>query len=264
VEHSPGVIGLCAALALPSSRRASLENLRRIRGRVGPVREAVDVARTFSSYAGCLAEALSNGSKNAALPDLEISGRPFMEAALAEKKGVIVVTAHTAGWEIVGPVFKKHRGLDVVMVMEAERDNRARELHDAARRNAGLEVVHVGADPFASLPILRRLREGAAVALQIDRVPEGMRGVPVTLFGQPSEIPEGPLRLAQVSGAPIVPVFCARLGYRSYFAEMYETVHVPRRPEAGVLEATAQRLADAMGDFVARHPTQWLHWGDEV
>jgi KDO2-lipid IV(A) lauroyltransferase len=120
--------------------------------------------------------------------------------------------------------------------------------------------VHVGADPFASLPLLHRLRDGAALALQIDRVPSGMRALPVRMFGAASQIPEGPLRLAQLSGAPIVPIFCARLGYRSYRAEMFEALHVTRRPGAGVLEATAQRLADTMGEFVARHPTQWFHF----
>ena len=264
VEHSPKFIGVCAALLLPSSRATVRDNLRRIRrGRgapLGRLREALDVAQTFTTYAGCLAEVLSNGSKNAATPHLELSGQVHMERALAEGKGVILVTAHTAGCELALPLLREHKGLDVVMVMEPERDGGARELHDRARRVTGMQVAHVGADPFASLPLLHRLRDGAALALQIDRVPPGMRGLSVRLFGEEAQIPEGPLRLAQLSGAPIVPIFCARLGYRSYRAEMFEPEHVPRRPGAGMLEATAQRLADVMGDFVRRYPTQWLHF----
>lgn len=238
-----------------------LDNLHRIRGDAGRVRDARDVAATFASYAGCLAEVLSNGSKNTRLPDLELSGRAHMERAIAEGKGVILVTAHTAGWELVGPVFSRAKGLDVVMVMEPERDHGARELHDRARRATGQEVAHVGTDPFASLPLLHRLREGAAVALQIDRVPNRMRTVKVRLFGEEGEIPEGPLRLAQISGAPIVPVFSARRGYRRYFAEMFEPRHVPRRPTPTELERTAQELADAMTGFVRKNPTQWFHFG---
>lgn len=260
VEYSPPFIGLCAALALPASRRKVRDNLRRIRGPVSRLREVRDVAETFTSYAGCIAEVLSNGSKNAELPDLEVTGRPYMEAAIKEGKGVIVVTAHTAGWELVGPVFRKHKGMDVVMVMEAERDGAARDLSDRARRATGLEVAHVGADPFASLPFLHRLRDGAAIAIQIDRVPAGMRGLPVRMFGEAREIPEGPLRLAQLSGAPIVPIFCARLGYRSYFAEVFEPCHLPRRPTPEQLGSTAQKLADAMHDFVRRYPTQWFNF----
>ena len=167
-----------------------LDNLHRIRGDAGRVRDARDVAATFASYAGCLAEVLSNGSKNTRLPDLELSGRAHIERAIAEGKGVILVTAHTAGWELVGPVFSRAKGLDVVMVMEPERDHGARELHDRARRATGQEVAHVGTDPFASLPLLHRLREGAAVALQIDRVPDRMRTVKVRLFGEEGESPK--------------------------------------------------------------------------
>jgi lauroyl/myristoyl acyltransferase len=261
VEYSPPLIGVAVALALPNVRRAVQGNLRRIRGPVGRVRDARDVAATFATYAGCMAEVLSNGSKNAELPDLGVRGKPYMDAALAAGKGVILATAHTAGWELVGPVFRAKKGLEVVMVMEAERDGAARELHDRARRASGVEVAHVGADPFASLPLLRKLRDGGALALQIDRVPEGMRGVPVRTFGETQAIPEGPLRLAQLSGAPIVPLFCARLGYRSYFAEIYEPIYLPRRPGPAVLEASAQKLADAMADFVRRHPTQWFDFG---
>ncbi len=262
VRHSPAFIGVCAAILLPRSRRAVRDNLRRVRGggRLGRLREMRDVARTFTTYAGCLAEGLSGGSKNAATPELELVGRSHMERAIAEGKGVILVTAHTAGWELALPLLREHKGLPVVMVMQPERDGGARELHDRARRATGLEVAHVGDDPFASLPLLHRLRDGAALALQLDRVPAGMRALPVAMFGGAAQIPEGPLRLAQLSGAPIVPIFCTRRGYRSYTVEMFEPVHVPRRPAPGVMEETAQKLADAMGAFVARHPTQWFHF----
>ena len=216
--------------------------------------------RTFTTYAGCLAEGLASGSKNAAAPDLEVHGRHHMEGAVAGGKGVILVTAHTAGWEATGQVFRDHWGLDVVMVMAAERNTAAGELHDDVRRSGGVGVTHVGRDPFSSLPLLHQLRRGAAIALQIDRMPPGMRGMPVRMFGEEHEIPEGPLRLAQVSGSPIVPLFCARLGYRSYFAEVYPPVVVPRRPSPDVLQACAQKLGDAMQEFVRRYPTQWFHF----
>ena len=38
-------------------------------------------------------------------------------------------------------------------------------------------------------------RFGGVVAVQMDRLPRGMRGRKVELFGSPFEVPEGPLRL---------------------------------------------------------------------
>src|SRR3954469_22058765 len=75
LRFSPAFFGYAAALVVPGARRAVLHNLRRIHGkeRLKAV-EAIDVARTFGAYASCLAEVLSNGSKNARLPDATILG----------------------------------------------------------------------------------------------------------------------------------------------------------------------------------------------
>jgi len=148
-----------------------------------------------------------------------------------------------------------------MMAMERERNEDARRLHDDARRAGGLEVAHVGADPFASLPLLRHLRAGGLVGIQIDRMPEGMRGRAVRLLDTPTRLPEGPLRLAQVSGAPLLPAFCARLGFRRCLVDIAAPIHVPRRATEADLDAAAQAIADALSRFLRAHPTQWFHFG---
>jgi KDO2-lipid IV(A) lauroyltransferase len=186
----------------------------------------------------------------------------YVQDATADGRGIIMVTAHTAGWESVGPLLARDRGLQIMIAMQAEPDERAQSIQDEARKRAGVSIVHVGDDPLASLPLLRHLRSpGGVVALQLDRFAEGMRTREVTMLGQRTRIPEGPLRLAQVSGAPILPVFCARLGYRRYVIELYESRLVPRRASDTELDAVAGHLADSMGAFLRKHPTQWFHFG---
>jgi lauroyl/myristoyl acyltransferase len=263
MRYSPPAFGVAAALAVPTARRAVAANLRRIRGPVPPLRDATEIAETFITYANCLSEVLAYGSKNAELPELVRRGGESMTLALAEKKGVVMITAHTAGWDVAGPLFGKDHRVNLVMVMEPEPNEAARQLHDEARRASGVEFVHVGSDPFASLPLLQRLRKGAVVATQIDRVPRTMRSRAVRLFGAPARVPEGPLRLAQVSGAPIVPMFCARLGFRRYLADVGTPIRVPRHASEETLDAVAQQMADSMTSFLRRHPTQWFHFGSD-
>jgi KDO2-lipid IV(A) lauroyltransferase len=173
-----------------------------------------------------------------------------------------MVTAHTAGWESVGPVLARDQGLHMMIVMQAEPDQRAQSLQDDARKRAGALIVHAGGDPLAALPLLRHLKTpGGVVALQLDRFVDGMRTREVELLGKKARIPEGPLRLAQVSGAPILPVFCARVGYRQYLIDLYESRIVPRHASEAELDAVAQHLADSMGTFLRKHPTQWFHFG---
>ncbi len=261
VRHSPAFFGLAAAALVPSARRAVAANLERSRGASGRIRRALDVAHTFTTYAGCLAEGLSSGSPNARDPEATIFGDLHIVRAMARRRGLIFVTAHTAGWDIVGPLLSRDHGLRVMLAMQAERDPRARALHDAARRASGLAVLHVGDDPLASLALLQHVRGGGVAALQLDRVAPGLKAREVRLFGSEGRIPEGPLRLAQATRAPILPVFSARIGFRKYIIDVGEPVDVPPRPTAEELDRAAQQIADAMTRFVRAHPTQWFTFG---
>jgi phosphatidylinositol dimannoside acyltransferase len=263
VRYSPPVFGWAAAALVPSARRAVVRNLHQIRGAAPLTTDARDVLATFSNYASCLAEVLSNDAPDGPRPPVtKTENEQYVHAATAHGRGIVMVTAHTAGWELVGPVLARNRGLHMMIAMQAEPDRRAQSLQDDARKRAGATIVHVGDDPLASLPLLRHLRTpGGVVALQLDRFADGMRTREVSFLGRKTRMPEGPLRLAQVSGAPILPVFCARVGYRRYVIELYESRLVPRHASEAELDAVAQHLADSMGAFLRKHPTQWFHFG---
>lgn len=159
VRWSPPVFGVAAAVALPDARRAVRRNLRRIRGPRALWREAIDTSQTFASYAGCVAETLTTGSKNYAAPQVQILGREHVRVAVAEKRGMILLTMHTGGWEVAGPLLAEHTHSDVVLVMHGERDPSAMHIHNRAREAAGVRVIHIGPDPLAALPLVRHLSE---------------------------------------------------------------------------------------------------------
>jgi len=262
VRRAPAVVGAAAAVLLPDARTTVRQNIRLIRGDDGrsSLDDAAAVVQTFAAYAGCLAEVLATGSKNAGTPDVVLVGRRNLDRAVELKKGIIVATIHTGGWELVGPLLAGYRNCELVMVMEGERDERAREIQDRARRASGLSVVHVGEDPLSSLPLLRHLREENTVALQVDRVLPGMRSIDVRLLSGPFKMPVGPLRLAQVSGAPLVPIFSARTGYRRYVVQAHAPIVIERRAQDADLERAGQKIADAISDFLREHPTQWFRF----
>lgn len=96
--------------------------------------------------------------------------------------------------------------------------------------------------------------------MQIDRAPPNGRTLPIRLFEQPYVIPEGPLRIAQLSGAPMLPVFSARRGSHAYHVRMYAPAYLERRATAADVSRAAQTIGDAMEDFLRRYPTQWFQF----
>lgn len=261
VRYSPSLFGAVFALALPRARREAAETLRWVRGESSRFQRQREVLRTFTNYAHCLAESLASGRPEAEHPALRVSGEEHLSAALALGKGALVVTAHAGPWDALASVLRKRSGADVLVVMQAERDARARGLHDAVRAGAGVRVIHVGDDPMLALSLVRQLEQNGVVALQLDRGAPSGRALEVELFGRQFSVPEGPFRLAAASGAPLVPVFARRAGYFDYEIEVHRAIALGRDAKRADLRAAAEQAARALQDFVARDPTQWFRFG---
>jgi KDO2-lipid IV(A) lauroyltransferase len=261
VRYSPPLFGLAVAAALPDKRQIVRDQLRRALGPRPALREALDVAAVFSNFASSLTDAFVAGSDRGDALVVRCHGEGVVEATLREGAGMILATAHTGGWQVAGLGLQSLHGADLILVMQKERDQGAQQLTDAARRRAGVRVAHLGEDPLGALPLLAHLRKGGVVAIQIDRLPQGMRGRKSELFGEPFSVPEGPLRLAAASGAPIVPVFTRRLGYMEYDVAVAAPVRLSRRPGSADLDGAARAILHAMEVFVRENPTQWFPFG---
>jgi len=260
VRYSPPVFGLAFAAALPAQRAAVRRNLRLALGPRSAAEEAIDVARVFANYGSCLTDAFVAASDRGDRLSVTCFHNDFVTEVLAEGRGLILATAHTGGWQVAGPLFRGRNGSDVLLVMRKERDQGAQALQDSVRDRAGVKVVYIGDDPLDALPLLAELRKGGVVAMQMDRLPQGMRGRKSELFGTPWSVPEGPLKLAALSGAPIVPVFTLRRGYMEYEVHVTPPIHVPRRPEERDLDRAARSVLEEMEKFVRANPTQWFHF----
>ncbi len=262
IEHSPKFFGTAFALALPELRHRVRHNLRRVRGPQSYLSEQLEVVQTFTSYASCLAESLGIERADAEHTELTVQGGEHLQGAIAAGRGVILVTGHIGPWDCAARLLAKDFRADVLVVMLAEPDPEARRMHDSLRERTGVRVMHVGDHPLDALPLLRHIRGGGVVAIQLDRAAPGGRFLEVELFGRSEHMPEGPFRLAALSGAPIVPIFAHRRGYFRYEFSVAEPISVPRQATLLQLQSAAAGAARTMQSFISRHPTEWFHFAD--
>jgi lauroyl/myristoyl acyltransferase len=264
VRYSPPAWALGFAVALPEARTRVRRNLRRVLGVRPNHEELTDVFRTFSHFASCLTEALAIGG--ARPPDVEcvVEGAAHLDRAISRARGIILVTAHTGGWETAGPLLKRDFDLDVMIAMQSEQDEDARRIQDRARARSGIKVVHVGHDPLAVLPLFTHLRRGGVLGVQIDRAPDAMRSLPVEFLGAPWRVPSGPFELARATGAPILPVFTRRLGYLRYEIQLSPLIEVqPKAPPSALVEAAREATIE-MERFIRAYPTHWFDFGADA
>ena len=84
--------------------------------------------------------------------------------------------------------------------------------------------------------------------------------LPVELFERSFQFPEGPFRLAQLSGAPIVPVFAHRVGFFDYEVRVRPAVTLERTADAEARRAAAEAVAAELEAFLSEHPTEWFRF----
>lgn len=255
LRYSPPIIGVTVAALSSEARHKVQRNLVRVRGPAPSWKNTLDTAKTFASFAGSFAESLAAGSKNEEPLEPVVEGREHIEGVLDGP--FMIGTIHSGGWDVLGALLTGRLSLDVMVVMTEEPDPRARELHDRARARTGVRIQHVGRGALDALPLLRHLRGGGVVAMQLDRTPPGMRAVDVTLFDEPGQLPEGPYHLARLVNVPIVPIFCARLGFRRYLIRIHEPILVPKEEPEAVAKAAAI-VARHITSFVRERPSEWF------
>lgn len=260
VKYSPSWFGAAFALGLREERRMVRGNLRRLFGQRPSHVEELDVFRTFMAYAHCLAETLGSERDDARKARCDVQNQGFLEELLREGRGFIIGTAHTGGWDIAAQCLMLESGRKVVLVMDREPDPQARRLQDALRGKRGIEIVHVGADALEGLALLRHLRQGGVVAVQMDRPPAHSRSVEVQLGRGPFRLPQGPFVLASLAQVPLLPLFVARSGYYRYQVRVHEAIVLPRRFASGHLSEVAQRVAGQLEAFLLDHPEQWFNF----
>lgn len=262
VRWSPPLIGLAFALSLPAARRQVLRNLRRVHGQRSELVEYGDVARTFASFAACLAESLAGERPEAKRARYRVRGTERFRALRRPGRGLILATAHVGPWDAAAQGLRSVVDEPVLLVMGGEPDAAASGLQDLVRRHAGVEVCRIGEHPLDALPVLEWLAEGKLVAVQMDRpVPSG--AVEVSLFGRPFLLPRGPFALSSVAQVPLLPVFASRVGFFDYRIDVGHAIELPRRASAAAVEGAAAAFSQQFEEFLRGHATQWFHFTEE-
>jgi KDO2-lipid IV(A) lauroyltransferase len=190
--------------------------------------------------------------------DLTIKGRELFEGALAEGRGLVVLTGHFGSWEIGARVLTR-LGRPVNLVTAHEPNPTVHEFLHAMRTRHGFNVLYSDRSLFAGLPALHALRRHEIVGMQIE--PWGpKRGSHVVDFcGRPTRFQLGPFAVARVVRAPIVPVFAVRTGIRRYELRVAARFD-PRTPADSVAALVATvRLYERV---VRERPAQWLMFED--
>lgn len=262
VAHLPVPLGLAvgrrlgdlAWVVLLRRRAVALENLARALGRERPPAELHRLGRRSFEHLGMnIAEGCVFFFRPTSLllSRVEVHGLANLQAAAAEEKGVLALTAHYGNWELLAA---SHVLIDipVSVVVRPLDDPLMDRLVERFRQRSGVELI----DKRRGLrDILDALRHGRMVGILLDQNASRAEGVFAPFFGAPASTSKALAVISLRTRAPVVPIFIRRGEGGRHRVEIEPAIPVPSDGDvAGYTEAFNCAIEAA----VRRAPEQWF------
>jgi KDO2-lipid IV(A) lauroyltransferase len=191
-------------------------------------------------------------------------GTEYIEKALAEGNGAILITPHLGNWELGGVTFAL-RGCPIHALTLKDSEDVVQDYRDEVRGSLGIKTIHVDPNDHGTiLKMARLLKDNQVIAMLGDRLVGGKKSE-VTFFGKKVYFPSGAFALAQATGAPIIPVFITLRADNKYNAWMEKPIRVERVSGLSNDELIAQKtqeLATVFEKNIRKYPDQWYQFFD--
>ena len=245
----------------PIRRRVILENLRRVYGDAVPDEEITRLAQAHYGHLGRLALEFLwfpwiSAARRAAM--VRVENLQALESALAQGKGVLVLTGHFGSFEVATAAgldsYPHARGrfwfvrrpikpawLDALLTRRFRRVG-----FGVLPKRGGLEAI------------LDRLNAGDLVVFPFDQHAGRKDGVVVDFFGHPAGTFRSLAILALNTGAPVVPAASWREANGRHVLRFEEPLGVIESDDVNeAIRRNTRAYNAALERLILRHPEQW-------
>ncbi|MFT7775557.1 lysophospholipid acyltransferase family protein [Roseateles sp.] len=236
---------------------------RRFKANVAQAGVAWRDARPAIAAAGRMAAELPwlwVGTRGKPLGDkLRWDGGELIAAALAEKRGLVMLTPHMGCFEICAQAIAERFTTPEAPITVLYRPARQASLRDVmagSRERPGLATAPASLAGVRQM--IRALRRGEVIGLLPDQVPPDGLGVWAPFFGRPAYTMTLAARLVQQTGAALLLIWGERLpGGEGFVVHVLPAPEIAREASA---EDAAATVNAAMEGVIRRAPGQYL-WG---
>lgn len=251
------ILGLLTFIILRKYREITLENLRIAFGSEKTEAEIYAIGRrVFQNLARNAVEMVNfpKLNKENIASFVEMRHPERFDEAYKKGKGIIIITAHFGNWELMAATLRLRGypgtviGRRIYFKKYDDYLNKLRKLHD-------VQIIYRDDSPRKTL---KALKENRIVGIVADQDVDSVEGVFVDFFGRQSYTPIGPVVLARVTGAVLLPVLIMRENGRHVLVadEPVELTETGDK-EADIIKNT-QKWSSVIESYIRRRPDQWV------
>lgn len=254
-------------------RRRMERNVTRVFGPLGDTERARIVRGAFYTFWD---ETMSFIPWRAAAgPEIEVSGLPHLEAALAAENGVVLWESGYFGRRNLAKQALHRHGFRIQQVHDvAHRAGFAGDLHsgwvrdaivlayfDAREREFTDDVILLPRpEPLATIrKLIAALRRNQILCITAD-VAQGHRLLTIPLLGEPKSFATGMVSVVRTCGAALLPLFCIRERDGRIRVIVEPAISVPSAGARETFEQPLRSYAALLETYIRRYPEQYRSW----
>ena len=188
------------------------------------------------------------------LKNVHVEGDEIVTQALAEQKGVIIISAHLGNWEMALQYCPCYLQRSLTGVAKRLRNKMLDSFVHMSRTRFGNKIIY----KKGALPeMTQTLRQGEILGLLMD-ISRRFDGVEVKFFGRRATATPAAAMLALRCKSPLIPIFCHRNSRGELVIKVEDPLEIKRTGNLrSDLQTNTQLITDSVERAVRKHPEQW-------
>lgn len=179
----------------------------------------------------------------------------YLQNALAEGNGVVLLTAHIGNWEWLGASLAME-GLPLTTVIKRQPNDQHTKILNEYREMTGIEVFASGTTELVAAA--KALKKGKILGFLADQ-DAGYNGVFVNFLGKMASTPLGPAVFAKRFKSPVVPVFIVRTPEGGHTVLVNKPLYFENTGNETIdLTSITAKMTCIIEDTIREYPTNWL------
>lgn len=186
---------------------------------------------------------------------VKIEGMEHIHEAIAEDRGVIVLTAHAGNWEWMGARLAIE-GYPTTTIVKNQPNVQFTRFINEYREMVGLEVfARDGSDIIRAAKALKRKK---ILGFLADQDGES-QGIAIKFLNQMSSAPLGPATFAKRFKSPVLPIFIWREESGQHVMKIYPAFHYEDDENVDLaLYKLTKQCIEITEEFINEHPESWI------
>ena len=254
------VIAYSAFSILRVRRKIVLENLQRVFGTEYTPSERKRIAlNSYRHFALMLFEFIQFPalSQEDLTENIQISGLEHYQSAIAQNKGLIIISGHLGNWEYA--LARLHLfNHDVIAYARPIHNKSVNEWINSIRRSWKISTVGTR---YSIRDIIQTLKQNKIIGFLIDQ-DAGRHGIFIDFLGQPASTYKGPAYCAIKSGTPILFFVVVRNKKIDYDFIIEPPFWVnPAKPMEEEIHRITKEITVRLEYYIRKYPEQyfWFH-----